>query len=243
MNQSIVKLREDITSHPLYADLNSLDALRVFMKFHVFAVWDFMSLLKSLQRKITCVEIPWKESPFDPELVRLINEIVLGEESDKDHEGKSASHFTLYLKAMEEIGADTKAIQTFLKGLNFSILPETLKECVLFHLNLAESGKVHEVASSFFYGREKLIPDMFSSILKILNENQLKCPTLIYYFKRHIELDGEEHGPKAMKCLDVLADSPEKLQEVEKAAIESLKIRKKLWDFIKDEINSQSRQS
>ena len=235
--QAIIDKQNQLTEHPLYHSLNNLEALQTFMKFHVFAVWDFMSLLKSLQREITCVSIPWEDSKYEPELVQLINEIVLGEESDCDQYGNPASHFSLYLKAMDEIGADTSLIKSFLSTKDFDLLPAKIREVISYHLDLSLNGKVHEVASSFFHGREKLIPGMFTSLVNVLEENKLDCPTLIYYFKRHIELDGDEHGPKALKCLKALTPNSETLQEAQSVALKSLDYRDELWSFINSEIN------
>ena len=219
----------------MYENLNSIENLRVFMKYHAFAVWDFMSLLKSLQKEITCTTIPWKESSYEPELVRLINEIVLGEESDVDVSGRPTSHFALYLKAMEEVGADTSPILNFLEDLDFEKLPFELGSIIKFHLDLAEQGQVHEVASSFFYGREKLIPEMFQSMVDVIKESGLNCPSLAYYLERHIEVDGGEHGPMALRCLNGLTESEEKKREATLIAVKSLEMRWDLWDFIQSE--------
>lgn len=236
MNLEVTRKHNNLTDHPMYQSLVSLDSIRVFMKFHVFAVWDFMSLLKSLQKEITCVDTPWTDSKYSPETVRLINEIVLGEESDIDQEGNAISHFALYIKAMEEIDSDTSLIINFLDDFDLDNLPGELKVILSFHLDLAQNGKVHEVASSFFYGREKLIPEMFQSIVDVLKKSKLDCPNLIYYLERHIELDGEEHGPKALKCLNELLDSESKKQEAITVATKSLDVRWRLWDFIHKEI-------
>jgi hypothetical protein len=239
MNKLILEAHNNLAKHKLYNKLDNLESLKIFMKFHVFAVWDFMSLLKSLQKEITCVSLPWNESDYEPELVQLINEIVMGEESDVDQDGNPGSHFSLYLRAMDEIGADTSLIKTFLETKDFSILPEEIQQTLTYHLNLAFNGKVHEVASSFFYGREKLIPDMFTSMVEVLEDSGLNCPTLIYYFKRHIEVDGGEHGPKALKCLSKLTETQESRDEALNVALGSLVQREKLWNFIHDEISPQ----
>jgi hypothetical protein len=236
MNLEVTKKHNDLADHPMYQSLVSLDNIRVFMKYHVFAVWDFMSLLKSLQKNITCVDIPWTDSKYNPETVRIINEIVLGEESDLDQEGNAISHFALYIKAMEEINADTSLILKFIDDFNLENLPAELKGVLAFHLDLARNGKVHEVASSFFYGREKLIPEMFQSIVDVLKRSELDCPNLVYYLERHIELDGEEHGPKALKFLNELLDSEGKKDEAIAVATKSLDMRWRLWDFIHKEI-------
>lgn len=234
----VLKKHTDLTNHPMYQSLTSLDNVKVFMKYHAFAVWDFMSLLKSLQREITCVETPWTDSKYGPEAVRLINEIVIAEESDLDQEGNATSHFALYIKAMDEIGADTSLVLNFIRDYNFDPLPVEIKYMLSFHLGLAQEGEVHEVASSFFYGREKLIPGMFQPIVNILKQSALDCPHLIYYLERHIELDGEDHGPKALKCMNGILDSESKKQEALKVARKSLDARWQLWDFIHREMKS-----
>src|SRR5262245_17345533 len=100
----LAPLRESLLNHPVYARLDRVEALRVFMQHHVFAVWDFMSLLKTLQQRLTCTQTPWVP-PTNHVGCRLINEIVLGEESDEDGQGKFASHFELYLRSMQQCGA------------------------------------------------------------------------------------------------------------------------------------------
>lgn len=229
-----IKIEQNkLVHHPLYSKLNDLSDLKIFMETHVFAVWDFMSLLKSLQREITCVSVPWRPSGYSSELLRFINQIVLGEESDVDQEGKAVSHFELYLKAMVEVGADTGPIHQFIKSPELKLIPESAREFVQYNLNLAETGSPVQVASAFFYGREKLIPEMFDSIVRILDSHGLEAPTFKYYLQRHIEVDGEEHGPLAEKCLQELIGNDSKTaEEAEATAIESLQFRGRLWDNV-----------
>ena len=90
LRSNIDPLRQQIIQHPMYGSIHSVDALRIYMEHHVYAVWDFMSLLKSLQRKLTCVSLPWL--PVGSANTRfLINEIVAGEESDVDAEGNAST--------------------------------------------------------------------------------------------------------------------------------------------------------
>lgn len=231
--QEIYNKQHLLTHHQVYQSFNRIEAIRHFMRFHVFAVWDFMSLLKSLQRQITCVSVPWRPSPYPAEMVRLINQIVLGEESDLDQLGNPVSHFELYLKAMEEIGAPLDEIRSFLESMDLNLIPEGAREFVAHNLNIAQNGHVVEVAASFFYGREKLIPEMFQAIVDTLKNENIVAPTLIYYLERHIEVDSGEHGPLAMKCLDYLTGDNQQLKTLAlNAGQDALEKRHKLWDDV-----------
>jgi len=231
--EQIKNLQTELTFHPVYQTLTNLNELRQFMRYHVFAVWDFMSLLKALQKEITCTSVPWIPSTYPAEMVRLINQIVLGEESDVDQEGNPTSHFQLYLKSMEEVGASTSEIRDFLAQLNLDLIPYGARDFVKHNLDVAQNGHVVEVAASFFFGREKLIPQMFTTIVQILDQEKVQAPTLIYYLKRHIEVDGEEHGPLALKCLDFLTgDSLELRNMAISAGVKALEMRRQLWDNV-----------
>ena len=231
------ELHQRLVEHPLYQDLNSLSNVQTFMESHVFAVWDFMSLLKALQRKITCVEVPWRPSHYPSDLVRFINQIVVGEESDLDQNGEAISHFALYLRAMDEVGADTGPVLKFIRELAPTDLPSEVREFVSFNLDLARTGKTHEIAAVFFYGREKLIPEMFTSMTTALEKSQSQYPALFYYLERHIEVDGDEHGPLAAKCLDLLCgDDPVKRREAHLAGKRALELRVQLWDKIRSRL-------
>jgi hypothetical protein len=235
--EQILKQQALLAHHPVYQTFGDLKAIQHFMRYHVFAVWDFMSLLKSLQRHITCVSVPWTPSKYPAEMVRLINQIVVGEESDLDQFGNPISHFELYLKAMEEIGASTAEIRDFLSTMDVSKIPEAARKFVQHNLDVAQNGHVVEVASSFFYGREKLIPDMFQTMVDTLKNENIVAPTLIYYFERHIEVDSGEHGPLALKCLDYLTGTDEALKMMsQKAGMEALVARQMLWDDVQNSL-------
>lgn len=229
--ESIEHWHAKLAQHPFYQELKCVEALKVFMRFHVFAVWDFMSLLKSLQRHVTCVDLPWRPSAYPKKLTRLVNEIVLGEESDLDLAGEPIDHFSLYLRAMKEVGACTDEIENFLVHLDMNQLPEEVREFVSFNLDLALNGQVHEVAAAFFFGREKLIPGMFDGIVQELKRSKQPMDHLLYYLERHIELDGGEHSHMAQDCLDLLCENDDtKNYEAQQAGLKSLKLRYELWD-------------
>src|SRR6201987_3199957 len=108
----LATVRAALLDHPIYAEVASVDDLRRFMEDHVFAVWDFMSLLKRLQHDLTCTKVPW--FPADnARAARLINDIVIGEETDVDPDGSYVSHLDLSLRAMAEVGASTCQFETF----------------------------------------------------------------------------------------------------------------------------------
>lgn len=231
--ERIALKQKELSHHPVYQKLNSVEAIRTFMSHHVFAVWDFMSLLKALQIHLTTVTLPWKPSPYPAEMVRLINQIVLGEESDLDQNGQAISHFELYLKGMEEVGASTVLIREFLKTGDMNLIPPGTRDFVAGNIEMAKSGDALAIASNFFFGREKLIPDMFESIVSVLKKENINAPTFIYYLERHIEVDSEEHGPLALKALDYLVSNDESRREKAiNVGLKALEMREALWDKV-----------
>src|SRR5262252_7807439 len=108
----LCSLRAALLDHPIYAQVTSVADLRRFMEDHVFAVWDFMSLLKRLQQDMTCIRVPWFPAE-NARAARLINDIVIGEETDVGPVGSYVSHLDLYLRAMADVGASTRQFETF----------------------------------------------------------------------------------------------------------------------------------
>jgi hypothetical protein len=170
---------------------------------------------------------------YPAEMVRLINQIVTGEESDLDQDGKAISHFDLYLRSMEEIGASTAPIREFLATLDYSLIPAGAREFVEYNIDLAKNRHVVEVASCFFFGREKLIPDMFQSMVDVLKKENVSAPTFLYYLERHIEVDSGEHGPLALKALSNLTSGDSKLEQLAmESGLRALVMRTALWDKV-----------
>jgi hypothetical protein len=239
-------LRERLAGHALYGEVRGLDDLRVFMESHVFAVWDFMSLLKSLQRELTCVQVPWAPTPF-PASRRFINEIVQGEESDV-YDERPLSHFEIYLEAMELAGADTSAIRALasypppgLHELRFEGIPDAAREFVEATFRVIREGSPAAQAAAFALGREDAIPAMFRSLVRGLSrEADGRLDTFVWYLERHIEVDGDDHGPLALgMVVDLCGEDGKLWDEAAEAAEDALRARIALWDGVLAEIRAR----
>jgi hypothetical protein len=242
LEKEIAELHRILGFHPLYSAIKQKSDLESFMKTHVFAVWDFMSLLKRLQRDLTCVTVPWYPSKHPKEIVRFINQIVLGEESDIDDQQQPIDHFSLYLAAMNEAGISTEPIMNFLETKDLASLQRPVADFVSFNLKIAMEAPLHVVAAVFFYGREKLIPGMFEGILKeIWKSDSSAYPKLKYYIERHIEVDGSEHSVLALGCLDYLCknDTALKIEALMMGKV-ALQYRYKLWDHVLSQLRGPS---
>jgi hypothetical protein len=248
----IQDLVEAVQNHALYAQVCDERSLRLLMRSHVFAVWDFQSLLKALQRMVTCLDVPWLPTA-SPEARRFVNEIVLDEESDECPGGGYLSHFELYRKGMGECGADTRPIDEFIgalmsgrtvdEALEASRVSPVVKRFVRTTLGIATSGQPHLVAAAFSYGREDIIPRMFQHLVEsLMKVEPSRWATFHHYLVRHIESDGSRHGPMARNLVARLCESDPRLRaEAQATARTCLAARIALWDQILTDIRGEAR--
>jgi len=247
VRKAIDPLRQQIIDHKVYSVINDIEDLKIFMQFHVYAVWDFMSLLKALQINLTCTSTPW--FPVGSGDTRfLINEIVVGEESDIDSFGTRKSHFELYLDAMQQSNARPEDIQKFLTTLketgdlnaaySAAKTPAEAQNFVNSTFKAIADNKSHVQAAVFTFGREDLIPHMFHSIISdIYKESPESISIFKYYLERHIEVDGDHHSHLALEMTSNLCGNNEQYwKEAEEATIESLQRRIDLWDGVYKQI-------
>ncbi len=254
MNPYIIRIQENIEpfrrkliDHKIYKVIQDINDLQIFMEHHVFAVWDFMSLLKSLQNKLTCTTTPWFPSSL-PEVSYLINEIVLGEETDVDINGSRKSHFEIYLDAMKQSGARITQFETFSYilresgNIDFACrvagVSPAVRDFIAYTFQCIESGSSHLQAAVFTFGREDLIPAVFTSIVRDISLVMPgKTSVLKYYLERHIEVDGGHHSILALQMVaDLCKDNDIYWAEAEQAAVKALEKRVDLWDCIYDQI-------
>ena len=239
LNHKKLQLQE----HPIFLEINSFAQLQHFMQNHVFAVWDFMTLTKRLQQELTCMRLPWLP-PTDPQAARLINEIVLDEESDHQLGEGYGSHFELYLEAMREVGASTANIERFIalqregasvdSALAQITIDPAVERFVRHTLDVAMNAPTHCVAATFLHGRESVIPTMFKRLLEGSNVAHRQAPSLCYYLKRHIELDAQDHEPAAEQLLRRLVQAdPLYEQQAWHAALSAVENRIALWDSLR----------
>lgn len=234
-----------LDNHPVYAAVDSIQALQLFMEHHVYSVWDFMSLVKYLQTRIAPTRVPWMPEG-NPALRYFINQLVLEEESDTapgpDGGSIYGSHFELYCDAMTEIGADGELPKRFLakveqEGLDAALysnlVPLPSRYFTETTFGFIREDKPHEVAAALAFGREKVIPDMFRQFLRGIGVGEAQAPAFHYYLKRHIHLDEGVHGPLSVQMLEYLCgDDGSKLEEAQTAAEEAICARLRFWDGV-----------
>ncbi len=243
LQQKLLPVRNQLLQHPMYEKLTDLNSVRTFMQCHVFAVWDFMSLLKHLQAGLTCVSTPWLPVGH-AETRYLINEIVLGEESDVDPKGGRTSHYELYRRAMLEAGANAEGIDLLLHPLRSGAdahtalenleLPLGVKRFCQYTFDVIKNRPLHVAAAVFTFGREDLIPDLFLGLVRQLGKaHPAELGTLVYYLERHIEVDGDSHSHLALNMVSSLCgNDARKWEEAAEASEEALRRRIGLWDSV-----------
>jgi len=243
----VLKKRIDsLNSHKLFQDSDKFleEELKIFMSYHVYAVWDFMSIVKCLQSYICPSSYPWKPSKYTKNgIAHFINEIIFSEESDNDDQGNYYSHFDLYVMAMNDIGVDVKEINDFIfscnqipmkfNNKNSANLPFESMEFVKNTFECLNTNSFANTAAIFTFGRETTIPDMFSKILSKIDENNTKFSKLRLYITRHIDIDSSRHGPLSIKLFEYAhGNNQEYYDEAIKFAIKAIDSRIKLWDGV-----------
>ena len=232
--------KKKLRYHSLYSALNTRQSIINFMQLHIYSVWDFMNLLKILQANLTCLSIPWVPSR-SPKLARLINEIVLEEESDIIN-GVATSHFFYYHQSLKLLDPSIKHITQFLSDLNSQIeykeliiqsyIPTAAQKFMNFTYSCTKKS-VLEVAAAFTFGRETLVPELFEPIKSQLKQTEDEGLTkFVSYLERHIQLDGEQHSKLAYEMVSILAKNQSDWDLIKTTAIKSLEARIKFWDDI-----------
>jgi hypothetical protein len=232
-----------ISQHPVFKSIDSIDKLCLFSEIHVFAVWDFMCLLKELQRKLTRSSLFWLP-PENHLGCHLVNTLIAEEESDQLGDNYYTSHFELYLSAMQQCGASTEAISTFISDIRQNLRLDTLlaqpyipyaaKRFVADTFTVI-TREAHAVAASFAFARENITGGMFSAILRhiVPTEKKYLIDQFIHYFQRHIDLDDGKHSEQSKILVTHLCGSDDKKwEEAKDTALFSLKSRLQLLDGI-----------
>lgn len=233
-----------VRSHSVFGCLRTLSDVRVFMEHHVWAVWDFMSLLKSIQARIAPSIFPWAPTD-DVEAARFVNEIVLGEESDEAPDGCHASHFEIYLRAMDAAGANAAPIRAmvqavasgtpWLQALQATCALPAARAFVMGTMRVADASLPERVAA-FTLGREDVIPGMFSEAVASLDRQEVRGARLRlfrWYLDRHIAVDADHHGPLAARLFKRVCLVDDATRDVSlRAAAHALERRADLWDSV-----------
>lgn len=243
LRSGIQQERAALLRHPLYDSFHTLDDVRFFMEHHVFAVLDFMSLLKAMQRALTCLDLPWTPRG-DANVRRIVNEIVLGEESDEVPGIGAIAHFELYRAAMIEVGAQVDVVDAFVtraragvgvsEALAGSKAPPAARQFVERTFATIETGSTPRIVGAFALGREDVIPEMFREIVSRISQRSGRdVGLLLTYLERHVSVDGDSHAPLTARLVEsVCGGDPSAWRDAQEGARDALIARREFWDSI-----------
>ena len=240
-------LQQLAAHHELYSKVTTLPRLRTFMEFHVWCVWDFMCLAKALQNRLGA-DTPYWTPPTYLDALKKMNGIVDEEETDVGPDGGITSHFEAYLGAMDEVGADATKIRMFVGLLRDGVDPIEASRAVganpaateFIQSTLAFTTKPsHVIAAVFAFSRERLVPRMLSSLLSTVRSHRIKADHLLWYIKRHIDLDDNHHGKASLEIYEDLTGSDaEKISEAMQMTAGAIESRIRFLDSISNALET-----
>ena len=239
-SQKLIKLIEaktqKLSHHEVYSKVTSRAQISCFMSYHIFAVWNFIKLLKSLQIK-TSIALRSQALECSGETRDLIGKIVFAEESELYPYGQPTEYFAVYLGAISELEVNSNFLWTFLTSKHsLQSLKPGIQELVGYNLTLAETGTIGEIAAAFFCGREPVSYQLFTSIIKILKQDGKECPNLINYTEKLNQENSRQVGTLVLKLLDYFCkDETDKVFALQ-AGLEALNLREQLWNYALAEI-------
>ncbi len=242
VENEISELRNQLQNHKLYNSLKSIDDIKVFMEYHVFAIWSFALLLNNLQINMTEVRTSSISLEKSTDSV-LINETVLEEEIETNKVSQTQSHFEIYFDAMRQADARTNEINNFIKliqfnnSVNYSLnktnIDKRVADFVKFSFSVTKTNKPHLIASALIFGQEEVIPGMFIEILRNVDSENKFYNKLKYYLQGHIDLDIDKQRPLSIKIVsEICNNNQQKWDETITIAKQSLEKRIALWDAI-----------
>jgi len=245
IESDIVAAVERCADHKLFLEAYSKRDLQRFMEYHVWCVWDFMSLAKSAQVGLGCYTVPWLP-PKDANALRLINDILSGEETDENPGGGYSSHFEIYLDAMDQSGASLSDINLFLLelresgNLDLAFRKANVNEGseAFVRSTLEQAGaSVHVVVAVLCLSREELVPLLLNVLQPCIDDYREEFNLLSWYLERHIDLDTKLHGPLSMKLLKrVISARTDIWEECLTAVLKSVNMRADYLDYIYTDI-------
>lgn len=242
LQQEVAPTRRLLLNNGLYYQLQSLPDLRRFMEHHIFTVWDFIALVKALRREL--VVAPGSQLPASVVARRFITEVVPDEETTTSLPGRLVSHFALYVRAMEECGADTTPIRQLVaavtagrpteEALQAAQAPDAVRQFVGTTFSIIHSGKPHAVAAAVAFGHEEWIPNR---LRQLVNTLRAQLPGQLDTFASCLDQHGHcatgKHALLGRELVrELCADAPERWQDCQEVAIRCLEARLKLWDGI-----------
>lgn len=227
-----------LARHRVYDELTTLNKIECFILYHIFGVWDIHKILKSLQNKLS-VDVLNKSQQYPEALKQLLDKVVFAFPSELYPYGQPSDGFDSYLRAVAEINLDPDSyLWHFLEAPNnLDLLKPGIKELVEFNSNIARTGTISEQLAVWLFGREKLDDQVFTSIVKVVQQENHKCPTLTSYRDKLRQNQCDRLSSNAFQLIDCCCQKQAEKVRALQVGLEALRLREQLWNYALAEIS------